>query len=130
MPGNISIIGGTGAEGFGLALRFAHAGARIHIGSRDLGKAHAAAQRIREMLPASDVEGCLNADAAAAAEIAILTVPLGAGADRHAQIGAHELSPRRHPGGYHRAAGSRHRRICHARVWQISEFETCDNGRV
>ena len=42
MPRTIAIIGGTGAEGFGLALRFARAGALVRIGSRDLAKAQAA----------------------------------------------------------------------------------------
>jgi NADPH-dependent F420 reductase len=74
----LAIIGGTGAEGFGLALRFAKAGAPIRIGSRDLAKAQAAAGRILEMLPAADVEGLLNPDAAAAGDITILTVPLNA----------------------------------------------------
>src|SRR6185295_9419162 len=78
MPRPIAIIGGTGAEGFGLALRFAHAGAAVHIGSRDLAKAQAAAQRIRDAQPGATVEGALNPDAVAAAEIAILTVPLAA----------------------------------------------------
>jgi len=74
----LAIIGGTGAEGFGLALRFASAGVTVHIGSRDLAKAQNAAQRIRDRLPEAVVDGVLNADAVAAAEIAILTVPLAA----------------------------------------------------
>jgi 8-hydroxy-5-deazaflavin:NADPH oxidoreductase len=78
MPRTIAIIGGTGAEGFGLALRFARAGAPVRIGSRDLAKAQAAAQRIRDLLPNAAVESGLNADAVAGAEIAILTVPLAA----------------------------------------------------
>ena len=75
---NIAIIGGTGAEGFGLALRFARAGAAIRIGSRDLAKAEAAAARVREAVPGASVSGLLNPEAAAGADIAILTVPLGA----------------------------------------------------
>src|SRR4051812_45253583 len=78
MPRPIAIIGGTGAEGFGLALRFAHAGAEVHVGSRDLAKAQAAAQRIRDTKPDAAVQGALNPDAVAAAEIVILTVPLTA----------------------------------------------------
>ena len=78
MSRNIAIIGGTGAEGFGLALRFAKAGAPIRIGSRDLAKAQAAAERIRETIPAADVQGLLNSDAVAGADIAVLTVPLTA----------------------------------------------------
>src|SRR5690242_17545350 len=78
MSRNIAIIGGTGAEGFGLALRFAVAGAHIRIGSRDLAKAEAAALRILEIVPHAEVVGLLNPDAVADSGIAILTVPLGA----------------------------------------------------
>jgi NADPH-dependent F420 reductase len=72
MQQTIAIISGTGAEGFGLALRFAHAGARVIIGSRDAQKAQDAAQRIGK------AEGKLNADAVKEADIVILTVPLAA----------------------------------------------------
>ncbi|HZS51503.1 MAG TPA: NADPH-dependent F420 reductase [Bryobacterales bacterium] len=68
----IAIVGGTGAEGFGLALRFAAAGARVFIGSRDKSRAQAAAARI------PGAEGRLNPDAVREAEIVILTVPLAA----------------------------------------------------
>jgi NADPH-dependent F420 reductase len=72
MQQTIAIVSGTGAEGFGLALRFAHAGARVIVGSRDAGKAQDAAQRIGR------AEGMLNADAVKEADIVILTVPLAA----------------------------------------------------
>src|SRR5216683_2635836 len=72
MQQTIAIVSGTGAEGFGLALRFAHAGARVIIGSRDVQKAQDAAQRIGK------AEGKLNADAVKEADIVILTVPLTA----------------------------------------------------
>ncbi len=70
MPGIVAIVGGTGAEGFGLAQRFARAGVRIRIGSRDLAKAQAAAGRL------AGAEGLLNNDAVRGADIVILTVPL------------------------------------------------------
>ena len=73
MPVTIAILGGTGAEGSGLAVRFAHAGARVRIGSRDLQKAQGAAQRI-----GNSVEGLLYADAVLSASVVILTVPLQA----------------------------------------------------
>lgn len=73
MPRTIAILGGTGAEGRGLALRFAHAGATVLVGSRELQKAQEAAARIHP-----EVVGLINSDAAARAEIAILTVPLQA----------------------------------------------------
>lgn len=68
----IAIVGGTGAEGFGLALRWARAGARVVIGSRDAQKAAEAAARI------PGAEGRVNSDAVAAAGIVVLTVPLAA----------------------------------------------------
>src|SRR2546423_3640474 len=72
MQQTIAIVSGTGAEGFGLASRFARAGARVLVGSRDAQKAADAARRI------GNVEGRLNADAVAEADIAVLTVPLTA----------------------------------------------------
>jgi NADPH-dependent F420 reductase len=74
----IAIIGGTGAEGFGLALRFASAGARVVIGSREPAKAQEAARRVAETVPGARAEGLPNAGAAAQAEIVVLTVPLAA----------------------------------------------------
>lgn len=71
-PRTIAVVSGTGAEGFGLALRFAHAGARVLVGSRDLKKAEEAAARI------AGAEGRLNADAVREADVVVLTVPLTA----------------------------------------------------
>jgi 8-hydroxy-5-deazaflavin:NADPH oxidoreductase len=70
MQQTIAIVSGTGAEGFGLASRFANAGARVIVGSRDAAKAREAARRIGK------AEGKLNADAVREADIVILTVPL------------------------------------------------------
>ena len=75
----LAILGGTGKEGPGLALRWAKAGYRIIIGSRSLEKAQAAAAEINRLLgidPASDgaVTGMENAGAARQAQISILTV--------------------------------------------------------
>jgi len=67
-------VGATGAEGFGLALRFARAGAHVLIGSRDLQKARDAAQRAGP----GKVEGRLNPDAVSEAGIVLLTIPLQA----------------------------------------------------
>ena len=71
----IAIVGGTGAEGTGLALRFARAGARVRIGSRDHARAQAAAGRIGETAQSTQVEGCLNNDAVRGADVVVLTVP-------------------------------------------------------
>ena len=74
----VAIIGGTGAEGSGLALRFAQAGLRVVIGSRNLERAQAAAREIAAQAGAGEVTGYTNPDAAGKAAIVILTVPLSA----------------------------------------------------
>ena len=74
----IAVVGGTGAEGSGLALRFAKAGERVRVGSRTREKAEAAAGRLAAAIGAGEVSGHTNADAAAGAGIVVLTVPLAA----------------------------------------------------
>jgi NADPH-dependent F420 reductase len=75
---SICVIGGTGAEGSGLALRWAHAGHRVTIGSRDLTKAQAAAQELNAILGGDRITGIDSASGVAAADIAVLTVPFTA----------------------------------------------------
>jgi len=85
----IAIIGGTGDLGFGLALRWAQAGAQVVIGSRDEKKAQDAARRVEEALKAHapaasaavSVTGRQNPQAAAQASIVVLAVPLAAQSD-------------------------------------------------
>ena len=74
----IPIIGGTGALGAGLARRWAQAGAPIVLGSRSSERAEEAAERIRDAVPGAEVEGLLNEEAAARAQIVFLTVPFRA----------------------------------------------------
>ncbi len=74
----LGIIGGTGPEGRGLALRFALAGERVVIGSRDESRARAAAESVLEHAPAGSVSGATNADAAARADVALVSVPYAA----------------------------------------------------
>lgn len=76
MSHTVAILGGTGAEGFGLALRWTQAGLRVLIGSRDAEKANGAAERVRLAAPQAQVEGLLNPEAAAQAGVVVLTVPL------------------------------------------------------
>ncbi len=78
MQTSVAVVGGTGAEGGGLALRFAQAGARVRIGSRNLEKAQAAALRIAAQTSTTEVTGHTNEDAVAGASIVLLTVPLAA----------------------------------------------------
>jgi len=71
----IAILGGTGDQGLGLALRFAKAGRRVVIGSRVAERAVAAVEEVRKLVPAADVVGFGNEDATAAARTVILSVP-------------------------------------------------------
>jgi hypothetical protein len=74
----IAIIGGAGELGLGLALRFAQAGAKVVIGSRDEAKAQDAAARVRGAVPQAEVTGLSNAPAVAQATVVILAVPFSA----------------------------------------------------
>ncbi|MGZ5375674.1 MAG: NADPH-dependent F420 reductase [Solirubrobacterales bacterium] len=74
----IPIIGGTGALGYGLALRLAHAGRPIAIGSREAGRAEEAVAKLREAVPDGEFEGLVNEQAAKRGPIVFLTVPFRA----------------------------------------------------
>lgn len=71
----IAIVGGTGAEGGGLAVRLAHAGHTVILGSRSAEKAAAVAAELNRIAGGSRISGSANAAAAAAASIVLLTVP-------------------------------------------------------
>lgn len=77
----VAIIGGTGDQGFGLALRFANAGEKVLLGSRDIKKAENTTNVIHNMLKGEELE-CIqamtNEDAAKNGDVVILTVPLQA----------------------------------------------------
>jgi 8-hydroxy-5-deazaflavin:NADPH oxidoreductase len=75
MPEPITILGATGALGFGLAVRLGRAGVPVTIGSRDAGRADQAAGRAREQVPDGTFEGRANPDAAAQNEVVFLCVP-------------------------------------------------------
>jgi NADPH-dependent F420 reductase len=70
----IAIIGGTGKEGTGLALRWAAVGYKILIGSRDPTKAKLSADTINNQLSIKTTIGLINEDAVRKADICILTV--------------------------------------------------------
>ena len=74
----IPIIGGTGALGYGLAVRLLRAGQEIVIGSRKPERAEEAAGRLREAVPDAQVEGLENAEAVKRGPIVFLTVPFRA----------------------------------------------------
>lgn len=71
----IAVIGGTGKEGNAIAARFAKAGVRVIIGSRDATKAQNAADQLNARGGVTTVRGCSNRDAAAQANIVLLAVP-------------------------------------------------------
>jgi len=73
----IGILGGTGKEGGGLALRWAAAGHRVIVGSREAARA---TEKARELSAAAGatVEGADNERAARESEIVVLTVPYAA----------------------------------------------------
>lgn len=76
MSRTIAVLGGTGAEGFGLALRWAQAGETVIIGSRDAKRAQEAADKIKQRAGAiAKISGMENAAACAAADLLVLTVP-------------------------------------------------------
>ena len=88
----IAIVGGTGPEGTGLALRWARAGEKIIIGSRSAERAADVAANISKQVStgdgarASTVSGAENAAACAAADIVVLTVPFEAQAETLKQL--------------------------------------------
>ena len=72
----IGVLGGTGAQGRGLALRWALKGHEVVIGSRDLERANAGAAGMNKILDGkATVRGATNRDAAQAATIVVLAVP-------------------------------------------------------
>ena len=75
---SVPIIGGTGALGFGLALRLAREGTPVVIGSRDAGRADEAARRVRERVADARAEGLENPEAAREGPIVFLCVPFRA----------------------------------------------------
>jgi NADPH-dependent F420 reductase len=75
VPNPIAIVGGTGALGFGLALRLGQGGTPVVIGSRDAGRAEEAARKASERVPDGDFKGLENAEAVQGADLVVLSVP-------------------------------------------------------
>ena len=86
--GTISIIGGTGALGGGLARRWVKAGLPVVIGSRTANKAAAAAAALRASFPGASVRGLGNLEAARAGTVVVLTVPFA-----HQRLTLEEIRP-------------------------------------
>jgi len=89
----IAVLGGTGPEGFGLALRWARAGETVIIGSRDPQRAQAAAEKIKQATSNASVSGQENSAACRACDLLVLTIPF----EGHAKL-LKELKPSLRPG--------------------------------
>jgi len=89
----IAVLGGTGPEGFGLALRWAQAGETVIIGSRDATRAQDAANKIKQRAPGANISGSENITACAAADLLVLTIPF----EGHAAL-LKQLKPAIRPG--------------------------------
>jgi NADPH-dependent F420 reductase len=76
----VAVLGGTGPQGQGLARRWAEAGLVVLIGSRDAGRAARSAAELATST-GGDVRGLANADAAEAADVAVVAVPYDGHAD-------------------------------------------------
>jgi len=77
----IGVIGGTGGQGLGIAIRFVQSGEDVIIGSRTMEKAQAAVDKIKELLGKEEItnlKAAENPDAAKEADVLVLTVPLAA----------------------------------------------------
>lgn len=73
---DVAIVGGTGAEGFGLALRLAKAGHHVTIGSRMQEKADASVAEAKQILGAdAPVDGKVNAESVVGKPVVFVTVP-------------------------------------------------------
>ena len=74
----IAVLGGTGQEGSGLALRWANAGHNVILGSRNADKAEKAALALNQRLGKRALSGMDNLTATEAAEVVVLAVPYAA----------------------------------------------------
>jgi 8-hydroxy-5-deazaflavin:NADPH oxidoreductase len=75
MPRTIAVLGGTGPEGYGLAVRWARAGETVIVGSRDAKRAQDAAAKIKAAVSNARVSGDENIAACASGDLLVLTVP-------------------------------------------------------
>ena len=71
----IGLIGGTGIEGRGIAIRLAATGCQVGLGSRSSDRARQVARELNEQLGQSSIDGVDNATLVAEAELLFITVP-------------------------------------------------------
>jgi len=77
----VAVLGGTGKEGSGLAMRWALRGYRVIIGSRDAERAAQKASEFNGKLGGNYLIGMANAEAAAEAQFVVVSVPYSAHED-------------------------------------------------
>jgi 8-hydroxy-5-deazaflavin:NADPH oxidoreductase len=112
---DVAIIGGTGAEGFGLALRLGAAGHHVTIGSRDAQRGAASAADARGVVGGSgQIEGTANEEAVVGAEVVAVTVPFGGQAEIY-----RGLAPHLRPGQIVLDATSPLATAVGGRAWQV-----------
>ena len=80
-PLRIGLLGGTGIEGRGLALRFAHAGAQVIVGSRARERAAAVVQELNQRLGRESIQPAENREMLSQSDLVLLTVPFAQAAD-------------------------------------------------
>jgi NADPH-dependent F420 reductase len=73
-PAAVTIVGASGALGFGLAVRLGRAGVPVVIGSRDVDRAEQTVERARKAVPEGSFAGYENSDAVAQSDTTILSV--------------------------------------------------------
>ncbi|MBV8771711.1 MAG: NAD(P)-binding domain-containing protein, partial [Deltaproteobacteria bacterium] len=81
----IAIVGGTGPEGSGLALRWALAGEKVAVGSRSRERAEITAKEIQKRT-GKEVSGGENQLVLDGAEFVVLTIPFSAHAETLTQL--------------------------------------------
>ncbi|MEO6084515.1 MAG: NADPH-dependent F420 reductase [Umezawaea sp.] len=82
----VGVLGGTGAQGRGLALRWAKAGLKVVIGSRAAERAEKSAEELRELAGVDHVTGADNQSCAEQADIVLVAVPWDGHADLVASL--------------------------------------------
>ncbi len=84
--GAIAILGGTGKEGQGLALRFASRGRQVILGSRDAEKGRRIADELNARLSSNLVSGTANVEAAHEGEVVLSTLPYAGHIETAAEV--------------------------------------------
>ena len=88
----VGVLGGTGPQGRGLAVRLAAAGQRVLLGSRDAERAEEVASEVATRAGAAaggvavSVRGGSNVDVAGAADLVIVAVPYAGHAETIAEL--------------------------------------------